>query len=220
MALKTQEKSIKLNLGCGLNTHPDWINIDASFTARISKISFLYKIVCKLTKMKPIPWPRNIKIHDVRKGLPFPDNSVDAIFSSHMIEHLHYEEAKFVIQECYRCLCRGGIIRIIVPDLYQIAKEYVELMKSKPNNIHSHKFLQNLNMIEHSNKGIKKYNRIFDYSRHLYMYDQYSLKNLLKSVGFCKIKNMNYGQSQIPNIIQVERKSRYKMSICLEGIKK
>ena len=28
---------LKLNLGCGLNTPPGWINIDASFTARLSK---------------------------------------------------------------------------------------------------------------------------------------------------------------------------------------
>ena len=142
----------KLNLGCGLNAPAGWINIDASFTARLSKLGRFYKLLCKILRIKLIPWPKNIKILDVRNGLPYPDSSVKAIFSSHMLEHMHYEEANFVIKECYRCLVKGGIIRIIVPDLYQIAKRYVDSVNRNPKGEHSHSFLKNLNMQEKSYK--------------------------------------------------------------------
>jgi len=124
-------KILKLNLGCGLNAPSGWINIDASFTARLSKFlgsGWVYRFFCNTMRREPIPWPKNIKILDVRKGLPYPDNSIVAIFSSHMLEHMTYQEASFVIKECYRCLVHGGVIRIIVPDLYQIAKRYISLI--------------------------------------------------------------------------------------------
>jgi predicted SAM-dependent methyltransferase len=103
-----QKEPIKLNLGCGLNTPPEWINIDASFTAKVSKWGGLYKILCRLLRIQPVPWPKNIKTCDVRGGIPFSDNIVQVIFTSHMLEHITYEDARFVIRECHRCLYKGG----------------------------------------------------------------------------------------------------------------
>jgi predicted SAM-dependent methyltransferase len=105
---KAKNELKRLNLGCGLNAPSGWINIDASFTARLSKWRRVYAAVCKIMRIDPVPWPKNIKILDVRKGLPFPENSVQAIFSSHLLEHMSFEDANFVINECYRVLCKGG----------------------------------------------------------------------------------------------------------------
>ena len=213
-----KQRLVKLNLGCGLDAPSDWINIDASFTMRLSKITPLYKILCKIGGIKQIPWPKNIKIIDVKKGLPFKDNSVDAIFSSHMIEHLYHEDAKFVVEECYRCLREGGVIRLIVPDLYQIAKKYVDITTYKPNETHSHKFLQELLVLDKHHKGIKKIiHKFFGYDKHLCMYDEWSLKNLLENQGFCKIKRMKYGQSRIPDIKSVESKGRHEKAVVWKG---
>jgi predicted SAM-dependent methyltransferase len=55
--------------------------------------------------------------HDLREPLPFPDNSVDEIYSSHMLEHFVYPEPMLsLLRDCNRMLKPGGRIRIAVPN--------------------------------------------------------------------------------------------------------
>jgi predicted SAM-dependent methyltransferase len=63
------------------------------------------------------------------KGIPVPDNSFKVVYHSHVLEHFSREAGVAFIKECYRVLEKGGIIRIAVPDLEQIAKNYLEQMK-------------------------------------------------------------------------------------------
>ncbi len=63
---------------------------------------------------------------DVRRSLPFVDHSFDAVYQSHVLEHISRHEAKRLLSECCRILRDDGIIRVVVPDLEQIAKTYVE----------------------------------------------------------------------------------------------
>lgn len=51
---------------------------------------------------------------DFLSRLPFPDNSIESIISHHCLEHI---DAGFVhlMDECYRVLVPGGLMRIIVP---------------------------------------------------------------------------------------------------------
>ncbi len=49
-------------------------------------------------------------------GLPFPDGSAEAIFHEHLLEHLTLEAAAKLIEESYRVLSPGGVMRIAVPD--------------------------------------------------------------------------------------------------------
>ena len=157
--------------------------------------------MCKFDRIKPVPWPENIKFVDVRKGLPFSVSSVKAIFSSHMLEHMIFEDASFVIKECHRCLCKGGILRIVIPDLYQIAKRYVDRMISDPTGGHSHNFLRHLNMKGGARKGIRKLvYETFSHSKHLHMYDEWSLRELLEDHRFSMIEKMRFGQSRIPRL--------------------
>jgi predicted SAM-dependent methyltransferase len=217
---KIYKEKLKLNIGCGLKAPLDWVNIDNSFTARLSKCKRVYKIICKILNIEVISWPQNIIIHDVRKGLPFPNNSSIAIFCSHVLEHMSFEDANFVIKECYRCLCKGGVIRIIVPDLYQITKKYNNNVLSDLNGLHAHTFLKELNILDESHKGIWKFiYKIFGHSKHLYMYDEWSLEEVLKKYKFTMIQRMDYCKSRILDIKMVEDKERYKMAVCIEGVK-
>lgn len=50
------------------------------------------------------------------KRLPFPDESVDTVFSSHMLEHSH--DPQTVIRDWYRVLKFGGFIVMAVPHQY------------------------------------------------------------------------------------------------------
>ncbi len=90
-----------LNLGCGNRFDPNWINI----------VFFAYdKCVIQ---------------HNLHLGIPFPDNSFEMVYHSHLLEHfLKQDAAKFLI-ECFRVLKPGEIIRIAVPDLEAITKLYL-----------------------------------------------------------------------------------------------
>lgn len=91
-----KEKRI-LNIGCGpkhyipSNKDEEVINID-----------------------KEPFWKPNI-IRDVEKGLPFDDNSVDEIFTSHFLEHITQDKMDFFMFECWRVLKNKGKFICIVP---------------------------------------------------------------------------------------------------------
>lgn len=89
-----------VNIGCGSVYHPDWINLD----------------------LHP---SKNVKYHNIKKRLPFKANSVDVIYHSHVLEHFTKEEGECFITDCYRILKNGGIMRVVVPDLESICREYL-----------------------------------------------------------------------------------------------
>lgn len=83
---------VRLHLGPGQKAYlPGWINIDANmFTGK-----------CEI-------WL------DLRNPLPFPEDSVDAIYSHHMIEHLPDVESHF--RDIIRVLKPGGVYRVAGPN--------------------------------------------------------------------------------------------------------
>lgn len=94
-----------LNIGCGNNYHHEWVNLDIS-------------------SQSP-----EVIVHDLRYKLPFKDSSFDACYSSHVLEHLSQDEAKQMIEECFRVLKPNGIIRVVIPDLEAIVKKYIQLLE-------------------------------------------------------------------------------------------
>jgi predicted SAM-dependent methyltransferase len=72
------------------------------------------------------PSDLDIRRRDVTKGLPFNDASVGYIYTSHMLEHLHKDDAIFVLKECYRVLKPKGVLRVLVPDLKIYVKKIHE----------------------------------------------------------------------------------------------
>jgi predicted SAM-dependent methyltransferase len=91
-----------LNVGCGDCRHPAWINLD-------------------LVQAGP-----DVLKHDIREKLPFPESSFDAVYHSHVLEHLDPEEGEDLIRECHRVLRPGGVLRVVVPDLEAIARHYLD----------------------------------------------------------------------------------------------
>jgi len=93
-----------LNVGCGATFHRDWINIDS------------------------VPEGKQVTAVDVINGLPFDDSSLDAVYCSHLLEHLESPQGLALLAEICRVLCPGGTIRVVVPDLEMIAIEYLRLL--------------------------------------------------------------------------------------------
>lgn len=114
----TQDE-IKVNIGCGVSGLEGWHNLDNSLTITLSRVPLLPRFLS-------IPrWPRDVRRHDVRKGLPYRTGSVRYIYSSHTFEHFKYEESLQIAAECFRVLQPGGVIRIAVPDLELIVRDYI-----------------------------------------------------------------------------------------------
>ena len=57
---------------------------------------------------------------DISRPLLFPDNSAEAIFCEHVLEHVALRGALSFLSECFRVLKPGGRLRIAVPSIEQI----------------------------------------------------------------------------------------------------
>ena len=59
-------------------------------------------------------------------SLPFPDNSIFEIYTSHTLEHLGRHEVPKALNEIYRVLESKGLFTIIVPDLVWCVEMYLK----------------------------------------------------------------------------------------------
>lgn len=199
--LKTR-KELKLNLGCGDKTPEGWVNVDYALGAWLFKIPF-FTIFNKKLKLFNVKWSEKIFLHDLRKKLPWEDNSVEVIYSSHTLEHLFLCEAKTLLQECYRVLKPNGIIRIIVPDLNSYVVKYVS------GEIPAPKFLDVLSVhyIRPQDKLIKKLLAPVMSFPHKCMYDEASLISIMSEIGF-EGDSKKFLESEITNLAEIEDSGR------------
>ena len=67
-------------------------------------------------------------LFDLNKGekLPFADNSVGAIYASHVFEHVSIFASSILFKECYRILEYNGWLRVIVPNPRASMKHYLK----------------------------------------------------------------------------------------------
>jgi len=64
------------------------------------------------------------KVNFRNGNLPFQDNSIKVIYSSHMIEHIFDESAQVLFNEIYRILEKGSRFRFVCPDLDKAIDAY------------------------------------------------------------------------------------------------
>jgi predicted SAM-dependent methyltransferase len=95
-----------LNLGCGRRAHSSWINLDLA------------------------PSVPGVVSCDLSTGIPYPDSSIDVVYNSAMLEHLKKCDAESFVRECHRVLKTGGILRIGVPDLECICRNYLQKLEA------------------------------------------------------------------------------------------
>lgn len=92
----------KLNLGCGLDWRPGYVNVDLKrhpglTGERFDKYDVLEQDLSKL------PWP-------------WSDASVEEILMLDFLEHFPYAQTRWILEECWRVLKPGGVVEIQVPD--------------------------------------------------------------------------------------------------------
>ena len=162
--------------------------------------------------------PDNIVVHDLRKGIPFKNNSVDAVYHSHLLEHIDRTNVKNFLREVFRVLKPNGVHRIVVPNLYFLCKSYIEnYEKCNTQNIISEKHDNYIAAIlEQSVRkeayGSSKQNKVLRIienillgdarkrgETHQWMYDDINLANILNEIGFKNIKTQTFSSSYILN---------------------
>jgi ubiquinone/menaquinone biosynthesis C-methylase UbiE len=196
--------------GCGLCAPNNWQNFDSSPSLVVSKIPILKSI---LKKHIP-PFPSNVKYGNIVKGLNIPDESVELVYASHVLEHLSLDEFRTALKNTYKILRKDGIFRLVVPDLEWCIKQY----NNNPGETRSFSFMKDAHLgLEKKERGIIGYIRnIFGQSRHLWMWDYDSLKIELASAGFKNSRRAQFNDSIHPAFKDVEDEDRFLNCLAVE----
>lgn len=211
----------RVNFGCGMTPTKGWLNFDNSFSIKlasyISIVNLMFKFgvisqknyeYIKFCRLNDIYWA------DVRKGIPLPDNSVDVVYTSHMIEHLDNREVDLFLKEVRRLLIKGGVLRIVVPDFRKLVQSYLK-------NQDADKFMVASGMAVSNPSSL--FGRLklcfFGLRHHLWMYDSRSLSKLLETHDFDRVLVMRPGQTSIKDPGSLDLSERFGQSLYIEAIK-
>jgi predicted SAM-dependent methyltransferase len=170
---RAADRGLKLHLGAAGSSLPGWLSIDH--------------------------WPADLAM-DLRWGLPFARGSAELVYLCHVLEHFYYpQEALAVLQDIHRVLGRGGIARIVVPDIGACLHAYVR---------NDRRFFaarrtfwpwwpKSLTRLEDFLRyaGVGASPESFT-SSHKFGYDFETLRRLLRRAGFRRIERSAYMQSR------------------------
>jgi predicted SAM-dependent methyltransferase len=168
-AVKASGDPLQLHLGCGGEPKAGWINID-----------FVGDPV-------QVAW-------NLANGVPFEDNSVAAIFHEHMLEHIPLQSGAGLMDECFRVLEPGGILRIGVPDAGKLLESY-NGDGTYLESIHPDRPTRLLAVQE-----------LFYWHRHTTMFDTETLTLMFKSAGFEEPKQREFGETDLEAAPDTERR--------------
>ena len=176
----------KLNLGCGRNIMPGWINAD-------------------LTVHNP-----EVFTMDATRPFPFPDNSFDYVFSEHMFEHLDLCGQQNMMRECHRVLRPGGILRLAMPNFDFL----IDLVNNPDSEINCRyldwsyrMFIQNKvgYEIDRNDYPVFVVNNFMHDWGHKFIHSANSLKDTALSSGFCNGERFPIGASSYLELQGCER---------------
>ena len=171
--------STYLDLGCGPNTHAEFINLDYLWHPGVD--------VC---------W-------DISRGLPFAGGALHGVFTEHCLEHFPLAAARELLREIRRVLAPGGTTRIVVPDGELYLRTYVRQLAGDA----SHRFpYQEAEQARGSWSPMVSVNRVFYQDReslfgHRTIFDFQLLELLLRECGFDQVVRRRFGEGADPRLL-------------------
>lgn len=213
----TKEKQY-IHYGCGLSAPKEWKNFDTSPTLRLQKLPLIGTLV--KGRLNAV-FPDNVFYGDIVKGLPLEENSCDAVYCSHVLEHLALKDFRTALLNTYKILKPNGIFRCVLPDLEVICREYLKAVEGKdPNGSINFMGKGSLLGLEERPKGIKGFlTSYLGNAKHLWMWDHVSLEMELSKVGFKNIRKASFNDSSVGAFKFVENKERFESAVALEAVK-
>ena len=214
---------VLLNVGCGQTRPLNLINTDCSLNSHLQRIALLKWFLVKC--LRKVEYSQsNVSYMNLNKAWPFQTASVDVVYGSHIFEHLNRASAKLFLEESFRVLRPEGVIRLVVPDLNELCKNYIRGFQAG-DSVAAEKLLTIVNMHQDGAYGSKR-SRLESWlhslqgypHQHKYMYDQLSLAYLLGGAGFKLTLPKRYAESElIPEIREVEATAEGVSAIYLEA---
>ena len=211
-----------LHLGCGQTLLEGWENFDNSLSVRMAQMPVFFSLLKSLrilndeqVRFIKFCQEKRIGFADVTRRIPAEDSSVDAIYSSHMLEHLSHDQADMFLEECVRVLRPGGILRLSVPDLKKLTMDYI-------NDEDAVRFITRLQLRPSCN-GRKRSRlvTVFIGDRgHKWMYDGASLSALLSRAGFVDTQVVPPGTTCIVQTYDLDLFERQEESVYVEARKR
>ena len=177
----------KLQLGCGANYLKDWLNTDLSCS---NEVTFL----------------------DAGKKFPIPENSFHYIFSEHLFEHLSVSAQLNMMEESYKILKKGGVMRIATPSL-----DFLFNLYKHPTSLENKQYIQwaiktipKLGIVNDCIKDKNSYycfviNNFFRDWGHQMIHNYSSLKGLALQIGFSEVRQCKVNQSEVIHLRNIER---------------
>ena len=154
---------MKLNMGCGPHYLAGWTNVDADTTVKADVHADALEFLDRLG-----------------------ESEVEEIYAGHFLEHLAKPAADRFLRECYRVLVPGGVCAIVVPDMREVLKRYIaQAIDEIPFDGRMWR-LSDLDDV----CGWFLYGSV-NPSRHLWSYDEFTLRRAMREAGFVDLKRMD-----------------------------
>jgi SAM-dependent methyltransferase len=218
---RTVDGRVLLNLGCGTKMHAAWNNIDFSVYARLRRHMGAVRLLRRAGVISPARFAQfslvdpEIIAWNLARGIPFPDGSADAVYHSHVLEHIERHAAIRFLEDCRRVLKPGGVIRVVVPDLEKWSRQYLDSLQSQPvpPQVQEHEkiveelLLQLTEREPLTRKAQKPFVQWLERTvlgdgarigwQHRWMYDRLQLEAALSRAGFSECRVMSAWESRI-----------------------
>jgi predicted SAM-dependent methyltransferase len=138
--------------------------------------------------VKPAELKLQVRRHDLRYPLPYPDESFRGAVSEHVLEHLYAHQAIALMRELHRVLKPGGILRMVVPDLGKYIRFY-HTPSSMPKMQRSYR------------SGCEALWSLTQNWGHVSVWDAPMMTKQLLAAGFSSAKEVAYGKGADPGLI-------------------
>lgn len=186
--LRQIESPHYLHVGCGSNRFPGWIHLDGNW--------FLQGV--------DLLW-------DLRWGLPFPDRSLDSIYSEHVLEHLDVRDGVRYLAECHRVLKPQGVVRTAMPCLASVVASYVATdWKAGQDWLTWPEYGFIATRAEMLNIAMRWW-------EHRWLYDEEELHRRHRDAGFRRFHDVAWGLSEYPHLSN--RETRKDSRLICEAVK-
>ncbi len=189
----------KLHVGCGPHHLEGWLNADL--------------------------FPRGSQIRlDATRRFPLDDNTFDFVYTEHMIEHIPWTAALYMLTEIHRVLKPGGVLRVATPNM-----EFLTSLLQRDLPVTSETYLQHNRKVmtpwAPAASGIFIFNHFMRSWGHQFIYDSATLTSTMERAGFTEIVGRPLTKSLHPELCGLAAETRMPPgflameTIVLEGTK-
>lgn len=155
-----------------------------------------------------VPLSGSIVFMDARKTLPLLSDSFDFIVCEHMIEHVDLKSARLLLDEFFRVLRPGGVLRLATPDFGRLV-QFVVAQDSLDDDTMLYVRTMNDGMTgvpeDDGDNPVYMINRVVRDWGHSFLFDEATLTGLLHRAGFSDVVRSAPGESGHPDLVAVER---------------